>query len=76
MTITEMATTAAFVLPLLSTACSALSAAIPDARLGVAAKVINALALNFGNATNATGKDLQGQPPKPSGGQDLQRPQD
>lgn len=39
-------------LAVISTAASAISAAFPDSKMGGIAKLINGLALNFGNAKN------------------------
>ena len=40
------------VLAIVTTAASAISAAFPDSKLGAIAKIVNTLALNFGNAKN------------------------
>lgn len=74
MTITEATTIAVAVLPTLSAIASALSACIPDARLGAAAKFLNVLALNVGHAKNDPAVNgIDGQDAaKPAGGQDQQ----
>lgn len=74
MTITEATTVAVAVIPAVSMVASALSAVIPDARLGAFAKFLNLLALNVGRARNdpaVNGKDLQDEP-APTQGRDLQ----
>jgi hypothetical protein len=52
MTITEAVSIAPIILGGLSVFCSALSAVVPDPRLGIFAKFVNLLALNVGRATN------------------------
>lgn len=74
MTMTEATTIAVAVLPTVSALASALSAMIPDARLGAAAKFLNILALNIGHAKNDPAVNgIDGQDAvKPAGGQDQQ----
>lgn len=75
MTVTESVAIAVAVLPTLSAAASALSACIPDARLGMFAKFLNLLALNVGHARNdpaVNGRDEQDKPAAAPVGTDTQ----
>ena len=73
MSITEAVSYAVIVLPAASMVASALSAAIPDPRLGIFAKFVNALALNVGHAKNAQpGCDCQDKPVAGNAGQNKQ----
>jgi hypothetical protein len=76
MTATEITTLAVAILPTLSAFASAISACVPDARLGILAKFINVLALNIGHARNdpaVNGIDAQDQQvPPPQFGKDSQ----